>query len=548
MEYCQSSNDASQTQSAVELESDGFNIDYLISLKPVSLTHGRTDSVASSGVPGNQPSMTKKQSEQFYHRLLVKGFTFDYIQKKVRKMSPGDVIDDRNGYTNETRMAPEMAASLASHIHESSDVQRQTQPQNRCVDASLLNSKTVSEVSRKCGQKMEGECDSGNTVRLTAGCEMANDLLGDSIDTDAVAGEGLGSAWQPLVGSDENMSSMTRCGFAGDGVKAVVVHKRGRPRKRPLSDASLSNENTSVTAKCHLQENWNMNSVPLRKRGRPRKVATAVINENLLVTTKCGEDNEYLHENGAGPGETEKSNQVVGSSTDTNTFIRRRGRPPKRTMEDTVLDDKQMLMMRKHGLHKHYNAYAATVRRRGRPCKRPLDHLSLNGLNVLTRKKCIRWEEHLPRPLPGDSLSNESKSITAKCCLQDTNSVPVRKRGRPRKVATAVINENLLVTTMCGEDNEYPCENGTGRRETEEKANQVVGSSTATNTFIRRRGRPPKRTMKDTVLGDKQIFMMRKHGLHKHYDANAATVRRRGRPCKRPLDDLSLNGLTVLTT
>jgi len=411
---CQSSTDASQTQSsAVEVESSVFNKDHLTVLKP----HGQTFSVPSSGVPGNRPSMTKKHgrplSVHCRQRLLVKGFTYSEKCKRLGKMASGCMIADRNGYSKKACVISEIVSSLKSHNQESPGVQTCVQPQKRVADISMLNDEDMSQL--RDGQEVEHQWNSGDTdFRLTTVCQNANDVVSDSVYTDAVVVQGLGLPQKIHVASasltGEDTLLMRKYGFPPDGVKTAVVRKRGRPRKRPLDGASLSNHGTSGA----------VNSVPVKRRGRPRKISaeasSSLIVENMSEVTKSGQEEECPCQGDIEAGKSDglkQANQTVLSSTDTNTVIRKRGRPRKIPAENnssliaesmsevTKSPCESGIEVGKSDVLKKVNDAVinssdtnTVVRRRGRPRKRPVEAASLSDEKMSVMGKDGFHEHH----------------------------------------------------------------------------------------------------------------------------------------------------------
>lgn len=359
---CESSNDAGQTQTAVEVKSFGF------ASKPVTAT-------ASCGVPGKHLSMKKKNgrplSAHCGQRLIVKGFTFFQKCKRVRKMESGCINGDGNGSSKKAFVVSEMVLSPNTDIQESLGVERCAQAQKTPVDGLVLNDENTS-VMRKCGQKMERHCDHGHRVRMAKACKKSNNIVGDSVYT-----------------------------------YAIVARRRGRPRKRPLVGASLTDNSISVIMKNNLQENRNANAVVARKRGRPRKI---LIGENA---------NEIGKTDGL-----DKEKEEVRSSTDANVVV---------------------------------------VRKRGRPRKIPIGVTSVIGVNMSIAAKFGEHIEHQSENtnevVKTDGLEKEKEEVRSPT---DTNVEVVRRRGRPRKIpidVASVIHVNMSEATKCGEQDEHWCEN-----------------------------------------------------------------------------------------
>lgn len=96
-----SSGDICQSQTAADLNSS-------------HLTHRLTLSTASSDVPSKKHKHGYPLSVYNGHRLLVKGFTFDYIRNKIRKAASGSVGGDWNGDHKEASGFEEKATSPKS--------------------------------------------------------------------------------------------------------------------------------------------------------------------------------------------------------------------------------------------------------------------------------------------------------------------------------------------------------------------------------------------------------------------------------------------------
>ena len=467
---CQSPNDACHTQTAVEVESSDIDQDHFFAWKPVRLTHGHTVSNQRLGVP---PSVKKKHgrplSMHSSQRLLVKGFTYSQICKRIRKVESSFVKGDRNGCSEKACVASEVIALQSGDIGDSCRLERCIQPQKRSVDGLLLNDEHMS-VMRKCGQKIEYGSDSGIAVRTTKGCEKANGLLVDPVD-------------------------------------AVIVRRRGRPRKRPLVGSSFSDSRM-----CVMQENQNANTVVVRRRGRPRKMSiidASLIGENKLVTTNCGE-HEELHciiRNGVEQTDgLEKAHKVIRSPLDANTVVRKRGRPRKISIVDASLIGENMSVAMKCGEQ---------------------EELHCVGGNEIEQTDGLEKANEVVRSPP------------------DANTV-VRKRGRPRKISiigVSLTGENVVVATKSGEQEEHQCESGiaVGEMDGPHKANRVVKSSTDASSVVRKCGRPRTRTVDSTSSDDNGMSL-----LTEYQDAKGAVVRRLGRPCKRPRDDLLSSDVSLL--
>jgi len=356
---CESSNDTCQTQTSVKLNSPGFDQDCCSVFKHVPLKCVQPISTASHGVPGIQPSMKKKRGHPLSvhrrQRLLVKGFTFSYICKKFRKMESGSVGGDINGYSKKAFVASDMVALPNS---EPCGIERCAQPQTTSVDGSLLNDADVS-VMRKCDGKMEHQCDSGDAVRTAKRCEKANDV---SVDTNAAVAQRHRQPRKVRVAGGYS--------FKGDDVRAGVVRRRGRPQKRALVGVSNS---MSDNVTCRLQQNRDANTVVVRRRGRPHKIfvdCASMTAENVSVATKFDEHEKRQYAGGSDVGKTgelEKSDEMVRSSTDANSVARKRGRPRKRPIDSTSVDDKKMSVEKKYCLQEHCGSGAAVVRKRGQP-------------------------------------------------------------------------------------------------------------------------------------------------------------------------------------
>ena len=482
---CQSPNDA------VEVESSDIDQDCFVVLKPVHVTHGHTVSNHRLDVlPSVKQKHRRPLSVHSSQRLLVKGFTFSQICKKIRKVESSFVKGDRNGCSEEACMASEMIALQNGDIRDSCRLERCVQPQKRPVDGSL-NDEHVS-VMTKCGQKMEYGSDSGIAVRTTKGCAKANGLLVEPVDAVIVRRRGRPRK-RPLVVSscsDSSMSVMQK----NRNANTVVVRRRGRPHKMSLIGASLIGDQNEKT-------------VTVKRCGQPRKMSVinaSLTDENKLVTTKCGEQEE-LHCVSGNEGEQtdglEKANEVVRSPPDANTVVRKRGRPRKVSIGDASLIGENMLLATKCGEQEELH--------------------------------CISDNEVGQT----DGLEKANKVVRSST---DANTV-VRKRGQPRNISVirvSLIGGNVVVATKSGEQEERHCENGISVRETDgpQKANEVVRSSTDANTVVRKCNRPRTRTVDSTSSDDNAVSL-----LTEHQDANSAVVRRLGRPCKRPRDDLSSN-------
>jgi len=396
---------------------------------------------------------------------------------------------------------------------ESPGVQTCVQPQKRVADVSMLNDKDMSQLRGESGQMMEHQHNSGDTdFTLTTVCQNAISVVRDSVDTDAVVVQGLGLPQTVHVSSaslnGDDTLLMRKCGFLPNGMKAPAVRRRGRPRKRPLDGTSLSNhgtsgtvpvrkrgrprkvssegssslivENMSEVAKSGKEEECpcvsstevgksdglkkaneivlsftNPNTV-VRRRGRPRKVSaegsSRLIVENMSEVAKSGKEEECPCVSSIEVGKSDglkKANEIVLSSTNTNTVVRRRGRPRKVSSEgSSSLVAENMSEVTKFpcesgievgmsdGLKKaSENVLISTntntvVRRRGRPRKRPAEAVE------------------------APSLSDKTMSLMGKDGLyeqHDTNTAVVQRQEWPykRPLEDSSSRDLTLITGMC---------------------------------------------------------------------------------------------------
>jgi len=543
---CQSPNDA------VEVESSDIDQDCFVVLKPVHVTHGHTVSNHRLDVlPSVKQKHRRPLSVHSSQRLLVKGFTFSQICKKIRKVESSFVKGDRNGCSEEACMASEMIALQNGDIRDSCRLERCVQPQKRPVDGSL-NDEHVS-VMTKCGQKMEYGSDSGIAVRTTKGCAKANGLLVEPVDAVIVRRRGRPRK-RPLVGSscsDSSMSVMQK----NRNANTVVVRRGGRPHKMSLIGASLIGDQNEKT-------------VTVKRCGQPRKMSVinaSLTDENKLVTTKCGEQEE-LHCVSGNEGEQtdglEKANEVVRSPPDANTVVRKRGRPRKISIDDASLIGENMSVATKSREQEEHHCVSGNevgqtdglvkanevvssppdantvVRKRGRPRKMSIGDASLIGENMSVATKCGEQEElHCISGNEGGQTDGLEKANKVVRGPPDANTV-VRKRGRPRKVSigdASLIGENMLLATKCGEQEELHCisDNEVGQTDGLEKANKVVRSSTDANTVVRKRGQPRNiSVIRVSLIGGNVVVATKSGEQEERHCENGISVRETDGPQK----------------
>jgi len=327
--------------------SSGSNHNSLTALKPVLLTRGPTPHVASSAVPSVREKHGRPLSAHCGQHLLVKGFTFSQIQKRVGKVASGCVRVDGNGYSKKAFVTSETVASPNSDdSQESRGAKQCARRQKMSIDGLLLNGEHVA-MKRKCGKAMQHQCDSGDTVRVMKRAEKTNDVVGYTVDANR-----------------------------------VVARRRGRPPTRPLTGASLRDGRMSVIVKCHVNRNAETEAV--RRRGRPRSVP--VHNASLTGDSVVPKSDGHRERGGeiGNDDELDEAREEVTSSAGANTVPRKRGRPRKRTVDGLSSDDKKALMTMKCGLQQQCGAGAAVVRKRGRPRKRPADDSLSSGVSTLT--------------------------------------------------------------------------------------------------------------------------------------------------------------------
>lgn len=309
--------------------------------------------------------------------LLVKGFTFNYIRQRIRKMA-SNCIKRQDDYRNGC-IRKEIVASCNSHVKES--VKVLTEACEIANDRGFINVEVkAAVVHRPRGRTRKRppvNALNNQTASVAAKCHLKRN---GHTNTVFVQKRGrprkIVTSGLPLIST--NVSVATK----STDEAAVARRPRGRPRKRPPVNASLNNQTTFVAAKCHLLRNEHTNSVFVRKRGRPRKIVTgdsSLISTNVSVATKSGDEaNEHQHEKAIEVGkadEFEQKDDVCRSFTDADTVVRRqRGRPWKQpTVGGTPLGVGNTLVMSECGVHERCDVNAAVLRRRGQPCKRFLD-------------------------------------------------------------------------------------------------------------------------------------------------------------------------------
>jgi len=367
-----SSNGHSQTGTAAESKSSNS----FIALESVPIMNGHTVCMASNDMCGIQQSKKTKLrrplSERYGRRLIVKGFAFDQKCKKIRTAASSVVTDEVDGYSAKDIVSSEMDMSPNKVFQESHGfgalndigtgvVRRHDLPQGTHADGSLFTNENMS-VTVNCDQQKAYQYDSHDRVRVTKAEYM---IEGCSVDTNAANARMRGRPPKtPVAGkSPSDKLLMRNCGSDGGREKCTVVRRRGRRRKIPLACASASAEDVivnggvSITGKCQLQENWNVDAETVRRRGRPRKIPVGdTVDDSVLQEAKCICREEYQDDGG-------------------NLEYTRTGRLVK---ADEVV--------------RSYFGADATIRKRDRPQKRRADSTSMNGLNESFKRKCNRLE------------------------------------------------------------------------------------------------------------------------------------------------------------
>lgn len=362
---CESSYGACQTEMAAGVKSSGFNSDNLTALKSAPITHGKARHSASSII---QPSVKTKHrrplSGRRGQRLIVKGFAFYQKCKRVQSSASNCVTVEKDGYSAEASVSSETVMSPNKVIEESTGigatndirtvvVKKHDLPQETLADGSLFNDEHVS-LRRKCGQEKEYEYGSDDKVRMTVGNAKGKD--GCSGDASAVNARKRGRLRKMHVASvsltdSDNNRLMRNCGSNGSRVKAAVVHRRGRPRKRPFACAPVSatdmivNGGVSVIRQRHLQDSWNANAIVVRRRGRPHEIPidnVSLVDKNALRATKRVQQEEHQDDNGREARKTDglvNAGEMARTSCDSNTAVQKRGRPRKSHEGDTSQND-----------------------------------------------------------------------------------------------------------------------------------------------------------------------------------------------------------------
>ena len=447
------SSDTCQTHTTVDLQSPDCNQDRLADMISVPPTKQPSDYKASNGVCLVQPSVKKMHvrplSVHQRRHLIVKGFCFEQKWKKLSDVSPGCVQDDgsaQSPVSSETVMPrdeviAELSATGTSNSTGTALVRKRGRPRKILSDGSLLYNDNTLMMS-KCGQQEEDECCTGNTAGT-------HHVVENSANKDAIIVRKRGRPRKVHLdgasASDKSKLLMRNCVSVGDSVKIAVAKRRGRLVKRLLCRAPVS---------------------AARRRGRPRKIlsdGSLLNNVNTSMIRKCGQQQDEFC-----TGNTAGTHHVVGYSANTDAVVvRKRGRPRKVHLDGASVTDKSKLLMR-NCVSVEDSLKIAVAKRRGRLVKRLLSRAPVSA---------------------------------------------ARRRGRPRKIPVDVPH---------GPDDQKQHYSGKDTGPTDRLGTAYeIGA----NTAVRKRGRPRKRP----VVGPVQ----------QHGDANASAVRRRGRPRKRPESDVS---------
>jgi len=226
-------------------------------------------------------------------------------------------------------------------------VRRRGRPRKIPMDDVSFADKNMSQAT-KCIHQQEHQDDDGKEDRETGRLLKADEVVRLSFDENTAVRKRGRPRKRPVHGASLTHGKtlvMTKYGLqeqSDAAANSAVVHRRGRPRKRSFTCASVSAEDVGVNRGMSVirKENLNVNASVIRRRGQRRKIPVSdIVAENL--STQCILQQEHQDDNVKEAVKTDrlvKADEVVRTSFDANTAVRKRGRPRKRCEDNTSLN------------------------------------------------------------------------------------------------------------------------------------------------------------------------------------------------------------------